>query len=54
MVYLAVLLKLPVYCMCISLLLHTLCYMIIYIACGQEKTEQRKTNKKFYNVLHFQ
>lgn len=51
MLYLAALLKPQIYCMCISLLLHTPCYIILYMACGQEKAG-KKINKKFYNMCY--
>lgn len=51
MLYLAALLKPQIYSMCISLLLCTLCYVILYMACGAEKAE-KKINKKFYNMCY--
>lgn len=50
--YLAALLKPQMYSMCISLLIHTLCYTILYMACGAEKAE-KKSIKKFLTCYIF-
>lgn len=45
MPYLAALLKPVMFSMCISLLLHTAWYVIIYIACGAETAEKKNQQK---------
>lgn len=51
MLYLVALLKPQMYCICISLLLHTPYYITLYTACGQEKAG-KKINKKLYHVCY--